>query len=218
MRVQLAVLLHLILLGMLGGAAHAQETSEKCLEAQSILANPIGFSAEEIAYFEALRAEECKGSSDGNQPVSAPSSAAQEGITSMLQMLRDEGIDIDARMSRAGANCREQFASGALPAGAASREEAIRGCTVARQQVVYAEAINEMNANRQSGYDQAKARHDAQVAEAERRRQQHERELQERERRIAAQRAAREREMAEWRRAVELCRQGKREYCAKSGN
>lgn len=137
----------------------------------------------------------------------AQSSSADPGMASMMQMLREEGIDIDARFAQAREDCRRRFAFSNSDGAAAQRNQAIADCTAQAQQVAYTSAINEMNGNRQSTYRREMERHRAEVAELERQRA-------ENERKVAAEKEAYERSMAEWRRAVRLCNEGKREYCA----
>lgn len=137
----------------------------------------------------------------------AQSSSADPGMASMMQMLRDEGIDIDARFSEAREDCRRRFAFSNSDGAAAQRNQAIADCTAEAEQVIYTAAINEMNRNRQSTYQREMEQHRAEVAELERQRVANER-------KVAAEKEAYERSMAEWRRAVRLCNEGKREYCA----
>lgn len=112
-------------------------------------------------------------------PRSTNVSAADTGITNMMQMLRDEGIDIDARMAQARADCRtrivaETDAEADAEAGAKTIEQAVEDCAVVEDAIIYAQAINEMNANRVSNFNDAKAQHDAEVAEAERKQREYE--------------------------------------------
>lgn len=112
-------------------------------------------------------------------PRSTNVSPADTGITNMMQMLRDEGIDIDARMAQARADCRtrivaETDAEADAEAGAKTIEQAVEDCAVVEDAIIYAQAINEMNANRVSNFNDAKAQHDAEVAEAERKQREYE--------------------------------------------
>jgi len=93
----------------------------------------------------------------------------------MMQMLRDEGIDIDARMARARADCRTQIlAEEGTETSAEAIDQAVEDCAVVEDAVIYAQAINEMNANRVSNFNDAKAQHDAEVAEAQRKQREYE--------------------------------------------
>ncbi|WP_416831670.1 MAG: caspase family protein [Erythrobacter sp.] len=117
--------------------------------------------------------------SSATAPRSTNVSAADTGITNMMQMLRDEGIDIDARMAQARADCRtrivaETDAEADAEAGAKTIEQAVEDCAVVEDAIIYAQAINEMNANRVSNFNDAKAQHDAEVAEAERKQREYE--------------------------------------------
>lgn len=126
-------------------------------------------------------------------------SSVQQGIDEMVQMLREEGVDIDARMATARSQCRERYGS---------QQQAVSDCSVVAQQVAYSAAINELHDTRQARYQAALATHAAEVAEAERRLSEHERQL-------AASKAEAEREMAQWREAVRRCEAGQRRYCSK---
>jgi hypothetical protein len=111
-------------------------------------------------------------------PAARPGSAVDAEISNMMQMLRDEGIDIDARMERARAICRDRIMAGQDEEDSiADPETAIANCAAIEQQKAYSEAINEMNANRQNSFAQAMAKHLAEVAEAERRQREYEAEL-----------------------------------------
>lgn len=113
--------------------------------------------------------------SSATAPRSTNVSAADTGITNMMQMLRDEGIDIDARMAQARADCRTRIvAETDAEAGAKTIEQAVEDCAVVEDAIIYAQAINEMNANRVSNFNDAKAQHDAEVAEAERKQREYE--------------------------------------------
>ncbi|EAQ29142.1 hypothetical protein NAP1_00180 [Erythrobacter sp. NAP1] len=105
-------------------------------------------------------------------------SAADIGITAMMQMLRDEGIDIDARMARARTDCRARITGQATDESAEKIERDIQQCIVGEEGIVYARAINEMNANRVNTFNDAMSEYNAQVAEAERKEREYERELQ----------------------------------------
>jgi len=130
-------------------------------------------------------------------PVAAQSSAARSPYASnsnqsavdaevqaIMQMMRDEGIDIDARIARARASCRDEITSDTAEASDAGEpteaeiEEAFEGCALAKEGVVYAQAINEMNANRVNVFNDAMAQHNAQVAEAARKQREYELSLQ----------------------------------------
>lgn len=92
----------------------------------------------------------------------------------MMQMLRDEGIDIDARMQLARNACRNTVASEATDASNEEIEAAIEECAVVEEGIIYARAINEMNANRVNTFNNAMAQYNAQVAEAERKQREYE--------------------------------------------
>jgi hypothetical protein len=120
----------------------------------------------------------------------APTGEAIDGeIAGMMQMMRDEGIDIDARMEDARSGCRTRLSAEEVERSAEELEEAIANCTLVEQQIVYARGINELNANRQSSFAQAMAAHKAELAEAERKQRQYQREVEERDALIAAQAA-----------------------------
>ena len=135
------------------------------------------------------------------------SSAAETGIANMMQMLRDEGIDIDARMSRARADCRTRIVAESGEEGAETSAEAIdqavEDCAVVEEGVIYAQAINEMNANRVSNFNDAKAQHDAEVAEAARKQREYELGLE----RHAAEVAEVERQQREYQRDLQAHQQ-----------
>lgn len=107
-------------------------------------------------------------------------------ISNMMQMLRDEGIDIDARMDRARDFCRQRVMAERDEESADDPETLIQNCAVIEQQKAYSEAINEMNANRQNSFTQAMAQHLAEVAEAERRQREYEAELADHNAKLAA--------------------------------
>lgn len=92
----------------------------------------------------------------------------------MMQMLRDEGIDIDARMLRARNECRDEVTSQLEEASAVEIEQAIEECAVAQEGIIYARAINEMNANRVSNFNDAMTQYNTQVAEADRKQREYE--------------------------------------------
>lgn len=127
--------------------------------------------------------------------ANAPSSALVQGagsaldaeMATMMQMMRDEGIDIDARIEAVRASCRDRFASPGDEENSDSTAEAIENCAVVEKQIVYAQAINEMNANRRAKFDAAMAQHIADVAEADRLQREYEKELQDRAALVAAQ-------------------------------
>ncbi|WP_162627617.1 caspase family protein [Erythrobacter sp. KY5] len=122
--------------------------------------------------------------SDGETDLRAPDariaqpSAADIGITAMMQMLRDEGIDIDARMAGARTQCRSRVTAQATDESADQIERDIEQCIVGEEGIIYARAINEMNANRVNSFNDAMSDYNAQVAEAERKEREYERELQ----------------------------------------
>ncbi len=186
-----------------------------------MLADTDQMSEEEIDHFKSVQPKACVNEVVNEEGQYANISNTQVEVANLLQMLRDNDIDIDARMDRASQECQSRFASGPLPKNAATRDEAISACTLTNQQILYAKAINEMNAKRQNVYQRERAAYEARLAEFEQQRQAHQnriRELAEMERarqmQIAEDRAKAQRERAEWRQAVELCEQGKREYCA----
>ena len=130
--------------------------------------------------------------------------SANPGMDSMLQMLREEGINIDSRMDSVARACRRN----ADPALSGEESEAsVRDCTAKRQMIVYTEAINEMNASRRATSEEDRARYEAEVAAVERRNREIEAEA-------VANRDAYEERMAQWREAVRRCEQGELEYCA----
>ena len=114
--------------------------------------------------------------SQDTRPVSQ--SAAEIGITAMMQMLRDEGIDIDARMASARAECRERIASDSNDSPAEEIEKAVEECAVVEEGIIYARAINEMNENRVNTFNAAMAQYNAEVAEADRKKREYELEMQ----------------------------------------
>ena len=121
-------------------------------------------------------------------------------------MLRDEGIDIDVRMAEVPQWCRNKVARDIAMGATGDRQSLQEDCVVQRQLVVYTQAIEDMNEARSNSYERSVQQHREEVAALERQEQ-------ERQRKIAADKADYERRMAEWRRAVRLCNEGKREYC-----
>lgn len=89
-------------------------------------------------------------------------------VAQIMQMLRNEGIDIDERMERARILCRNQSLSDGGEADQAELDETIRKCILVEEEVVYGRAINEMNANRANAFDSAMAQYNADIAEVER--------------------------------------------------
>ncbi|MEM7700359.1 MAG: caspase family protein [Pseudomonadota bacterium] len=108
----------------------------------------------------------------------ARQSAVDAEVQAIMQMLRDEGIDIDARMAQARAGCRGEVMAEAQGKSEAELQEEIEGCALAREGVVYAQAINEMNANRVNAFNSAMAQHNAQVEEAARKQREYEQKIQ----------------------------------------
>ncbi|MEM7687661.1 MAG: caspase family protein [Pseudomonadota bacterium] len=111
-------------------------------------------------------------------PVTAPVGRQAEvdsEIAVIMQMLRDEGIDIDDRMARARIACRNKVMSQAGDSLPEDIERAVEKCSVTEEGIVYARAINEMNATRATEFDNAMAQYNAEVAEVERQKREFER-------------------------------------------
>ncbi|MEO0417990.1 MAG: caspase family protein [Pseudomonadota bacterium] len=141
---------------------------------------------------------------------SARQSAVDAEVQAIMQMLRNEGIDIDARMARARSGCRGEVMATAEGKSEAEIQEEIEGCALAREGVVYAQAINEMNANRVNAFNSAMAQHNAQVAEAARKQREYEQKLQGHNAEVAAVQAKQqqfEREQAQYEADLEAHRQ-----------
>ncbi len=98
-------------------------------------------------------------------------------VAEIMQMLRDEGIDIDGRMARAGVLCRNRVLSEKAEISEAEIEDAVKECTLTEEGIVYARAINEMNATRANAFDNAMDEYNADVAEAARQKQAYEDEI-----------------------------------------
>lgn len=141
---------------------------------------------------------------------SARQSAVDAEVQAIMQMLRNEGIDIDARMARARSGCRGEVMANAEGKTEAEIQEEIEGCSLAREGVVYAQAINEMNANRVNAFNSAMAQHNAQVAEAARKQREYEQKIQGHNAEVAAVQAKQqqfEREQAQYEADLEAHRQ-----------
>lgn len=137
-----------------------------------------------------------------------------------VALLRENGIDIEARMPAKVADCRAKAPADLLAIPVSERatitvEEVAATCVLNARTELYAEALNELNANRQQKFAKD-------TAEYERLKQERVAKLAENERikkdqadKLAAYQADYERQMEEWRTAVALCKKGRREYCAK---
>lgn len=125
-------------------------------------------------------------SETSSDAMSAPVSTVDAEISSMMQMLRDEGIDIDARMDRARELCRERVTAQQDEESVSDPATLVENCAVIEQQKAYSQAINEMNANRQNSFTQAMEKHLAEVAEADRRQREYEAEMAEHNATLAA--------------------------------
>lgn len=112
------------------------------------------------------------------QSSDAPQSATDVGIAEMMEMLRSEGIDIDARIASARDNCRDKVVSETPDASPEAIEQGVEECAIVEKNIIYSRAINEMNANRVDNFNETKAAHDAQVAEAQRKQREYELEMQ----------------------------------------
>lgn len=135
-------------------------------------------------------------------------------------LLKENGIDIEAAMPAKIVECRAKAPAALLAIPVSERatittEEIAATCVLNARTELYAQALNELNAKRQQKFAKD-------TAEYERLKQERAEKLAENERikkdqadKLAAYHADYERRMAEWRRAVALCKQGKREYCAK---
>lgn len=95
-----------------------------------------------------------------------------------MQMLRDEGIDIDERMARARVLCRNRVLSEVGGASEDLIEEKVEECALVEEGVIYARAINEMNANRADAFDTAMAQYNAEVAEVARQKREYDLDMQ----------------------------------------
>jgi Caspase domain len=105
-------------------------------------------------------------------------SATDVGIAEMMEMLRSEGIDIDARIAKARENCREKVVSEAQEATPEEIEQDVEDCAIVEKNIIYSRAINEMNAKRVDNFNATKAAHEAQVAEAQRKQREYDLEMQ----------------------------------------
>ncbi|TXC74092.1 hypothetical protein FSZ31_05080 [Sphingorhabdus soli] len=137
-----------------------------------------------------------------------------------IAMLKENGIDIEARMPAKVAECRAK-APGALLALPASEratmtvDEVAATCVLNARTDLYAEALNELNADRQSQYARKEAEYERLKQERDDKLAENARIEKEQAEKLAAYKADYERKMEEWRTAVALCKKGKREYCAK---
>ncbi len=137
-----------------------------------------------------------------------------------IAMLKENGIDIEARMPAKAAECQAK-APGALLALPASErstmtvEEVAATCVLNARTDLYAEALNELNARRQTQFDKKKAEYERLKREREQVLAENTRIKQANADKLAAYEAEKARKMEEWRTAVALCKKGKREYCAK---
>lgn len=132
--------------------------------------------------------------------------SADPGIATMMQTLKEGGIDVEARMPAQVERCRERVDRRIASGVSGNRQQMIEGCVAVARQMVYSSAINELNDRVNARYEQEMIEHRAELARLEAERQ-------EKKRKEAAEKAAYEKSMAEWRRKVRLCEEGKREYC-----
>jgi hypothetical protein len=135
-------------------------------------------------------------------------------------LLRKNGIDVEARMPAKIAACRENAPAALLAIPLRERakmtlDQVTATCILNARTNLYAEALNALNAQRrekfaldQAEYERLMRARDAQLAE-------NDRIVKDQQAAVAASQAEYEQKMAEWRRAVALCKKGKREYCAK---
>lgn len=159
-------------------------------------------SDEEMALIQVTTSQDCR----ALRAQRARQMSADPGIAAMMQTLRDGGIDVEARMPAQVERCRAKV-DGEIAAGATEeRQRMVDGCIAVARQMVYSAAINELNENANAAYEREMEAHRAELARLEAERQ-------EKARKEAAEKAAYEKEMAEWRRKVKLCNEGKREYC-----
>ncbi len=134
-----------------------------------------------------------------------------------MALLKENGIDIEARMPAKIAECRAKAPAALLAIPLSERatmtvEEVAATCVLNARTDLYAEALNELNANRKREFAED-------TAEYERLKQERAAEIERIKKdqadKLAAYQADNERQMEEWRTAVALCKKGKREYCAK---
>ena len=122
--------------------------------------------------------------------------SAEPGIAQMEALLESRGIDLSQRVSEARARCES-----AAPEGPARTS-----CIANARQAAYSAAIIDLQNDTAAQYNRDMAAYREKVAEVEQRK----RDIAAK---AAADKAAHERRMAEWRRAVRLCNEGQHEYC-----
>ncbi len=137
-----------------------------------------------------------------------------------IAMLKQNGIDIEARMPAKVAECRDKAPAALLALPASERatmtvEEVAATCVLNARTDLYAEALNELNADRQSQFARKEAEYKRLKQERDKILAENARIEQANADKLAAYEAEKARKMEEWRTAVALCKKGKREYCAK---
>ncbi len=137
-----------------------------------------------------------------------------------IALLKQNGIDIEARMPAKVAECRDKAPAALLALPAKDRatmtvDEVAATCVLNARTDLYAEALNELNADRQSQYAKKEAEYERLKQERDEKLAENARIEQANADKLAAFEAEKARKMEEWRTAVALCKKGKREYCAK---
>ncbi|TIX50270.1 hypothetical protein [Alteraurantiacibacter aquimixticola] len=181
-------------------------TSEQCRAAVGILAETEGRDedAAAIALSEACEAHRRAYAFD-----------VSDDMERMQARLREAGIDYESGLTDRILDCErrtEMVMLETVPEGepAPDREEVLGSCTANAQMALYAAAIVQLNeaersraATAQREYEAAMAAREAEITQKAR----------EHQRAVEAAAMAHEREMADWRRRVELCESGEMEYC-----
>ena len=135
-------------------------------------------------------------------------------LSQTMALLKKEGVIFDRKLSEKLAACKSTVdAKMMLPTKSGDspplRSELMSTCTMNAQMALYAEGIMELNSAREADYAAKKNAHEAELAQLAAREKA-------RQEKISADKAAYDASMAEWRRRVDLCQSGKREYCLKT--